>query len=524
VSPDAPKTPESIVRSSYELTLEPMVRPEPETAPEPATVIAELRIEPVTLPPPLVTPPLPVAVAVAAPKPIMDIPPPAADSDATVVMPAPRHLVEAAKAAGTPAMKPVPRAVVAAVPTAAAVSTPAVTSDSTVVMPAPDAIALARSVAAAAPPSVAANANEPTIILPSPVALGMPAPSLLDLDPLALVPKQEKPPTNSFPEMEDLLSGRLAADSRPVAVPVIHTPARAEVGDKPAVAAPVARAAPARPWLLPAAGGAALVILATILTWYLSSGSEAPVPPPIVAEAPATPAVSEAATPSQTPADPLAPVSTDPNATAAATDPATIPAMTEAGTAVAPAPTDPVASTGGAPVAGIDPNPVLAPLNAPAETTAAGFESPGQTIAPPVAPPPAVVETPPPAPATPPAAVASVDTVKTVDLTGNASPRGDEASSRPRENAGRPKRETKVASATTGNVKLSIQPWGEVWINGSLKGVSPPMRFLQLEPGTYNVELRNPGLQSARRQLTVTAGQPVAIEHRFQPSGGGAAQ
>jgi hypothetical protein len=120
--------------------------------------------------------------------------------------------------------------------------------------------------------------------------------------------------------------------------------------------------------------------------------------------------------------------------------------------------------------------------------------------------------------------VASADTVRTVDLTGNASPRGDDASSRPRENAGRPKRETKVASATTGNVKLSIQPWGEVWINGSLKGVSPPMRFLQLEPGTYNVELRNPGLQSARRQLIVTAGQPVAIEHRFQPSGSGAAQ
>ncbi len=527
VSPEAPKTPEApepVARSSYELALEPMVRPEAEAAPEPEPVIAELRIEPVTLPPPLVTlPPPPIAAPAAASKPAMDIPPPpAVDSDATVVMPAPQHLVEAAKAAGKPARKPAPKPVVAAAPTAAAA--PAVTSDATLVMPAPDAIALARSVAAATPPPVAANANEPTVILPSPVALGMPAPSLMDLDPLALVPKQEKPPTNSFPEMEDLMSGRLAADSRPVAVPVIHAPARADVGDKPAVAAPVARAAPARPWLLPAAGGAALVILATILTWYLSSGSEAPVPPPIVAEAPVTPAaVSETATAPQTPADPLAPVSTDPNATAATTDPATILTTAEAGAAVAPAPTDPAASAGGTPVAGIDPNQVLAPLNAPAETTSAGFESPGQTIAPAVAPPPAVVETPP-VPKTPPAAVASVDTVKTVDLTGNASPRGDDASSRPRENAGRPKRETKVASATTGNVRLSIQPWGEVWINGSLKGVSPPMRFLQLEPGTYNVELRNPGLQSARRQLTVTAGQPVAIEHRFQPSGGGAAQ
>ena len=507
---------EPVAPSSYELTLEPMVRPEPEAAPEPV-VVAELRIEPVTLPPPVLPPP-----PAAASKPVVDMPPAAADSDATVVMPAPRHLVDAARAAGAGASKPASEPVATVAP--AAIAAPAMTSDSTVIMPAPDAIALARSVAAAALPPVAANANEPTIILPSPVVLATPAPALLDLDPLALVPTQEKPPANSFPEMEDLLSGRLATDSRPVAVPAIHAPARADLGDRPTVAA---SAASARPWLLPAAGGAALVILATILTWYLSSGSEAPVPPPIVAEAPVAPAAVSETTATPAPSatiDPLLPPSTDPGAIAATTDPAALPALPEPGTAVAPGPGDAAVSADGTPVAGIDPGQVLAPLNAPAETTSAGFESPGQTIAPAVTPPPAVVETPPPVPSTPPAAVASVDTVRTVDLTGNASPRSDEVSSRPRENAGRPKREAKATSATTGNVKLSVQPWGEVWINGSLKGVSPPMRFLQLEPGTYNVELRNPGLQSLRRQLTVTAGQPAAIEHRFQPAGGGAAQ
>lgn len=507
-----PQAPEPVAPSSYELTLEPMVRSEPVIAPEPIPVVAELRIEPVAQPLPA-----------AASKPVIDIPPPAADSDATVVMPAPRHLVEAARATAKPARKPAPKPEATA--PAAATATVAA-SDSTVILPAPDAVALARSVAAAAPPPVAANANEPTVILPSPVVLARPAPSPMDLDPLALVPKQEKPPTNSFPEMEDLLSGRLAADSRPVAVPVIHTPARAVVVDRSPVAAAVASAAPARPWLLPAAGGAALVILASVLTWYLGSASEAPVPPPIVAETPVAPAaVSETAAPPQAPAaDPLAAAPADPEATGTAADTATIPTSSEADTGLAPASTDLAASAGEAPVASIDPNQVLAPLNAPAETTSAGFESPGQTIAPVVAPPPTVVETPQPAPAAPPVAVASVDTVRTVDLTGSASPRGDTASSRPRENAGRSKRETKVASTTTGNVRLSIQPWGEVWVNGSLKGVSPPMRFLQLEPGTYDVELRNPGLQSLRRQLTVTAGQPAAIEHRFQPGGGGAVQ
>ncbi len=480
--------------SGVELTLEPMERAEPET-PD-ATVappaVAEWRIEPVSLPPPR------VAVATA-------------DSDATIVTPSPAQLVEAARVA---AAKPSPA--------------PA-TNDATVVMAAPEALALARSVAAAAPTPVAANANESTVVLPAPVSLARPAPSPAALDPLAHVPQRERAEANSFPEMEDLLSGRLATESRPVAVPVIRTPAKAEA----AVVPPPPAAS--RPWLLPVAIGGVVVILAAVLVGYLLS-DEAPVtPPPLVAEAPAAagagaspaPAVEATTTAAVTPPanDPLAAAATEQSAASVAPDPNAAPPVAAETAAVAPA--DPNA---GATVAAADPNQVLAPLAAPSETTSAGFESPGQTIAPAVSAPPAepaaaVVATAAPTAST---ATASADAVRTVDLTAAAAPRSEEAPARPRESAtatregagSRARKETKVASATTGNVKLSIQPWGEVWINGSLKGVSPPMRFLQLEPGTYNVELRNPGLQSLRRQLVITAGQPAAIEHRFQPSGG----
>lgn len=480
----------SAAPSTFELALEPMDRTEPPVVAAEPIVVSESRLEPVSLPPPAREP----------------------EGDATVAMPLPRQLVELAKAA-------------AKTPTAAA--KPAPPSDATVVMQAPEALALARSMAAATPPPVAANANEPTVIMPSPVALAKPAPSALELDPLAMPSRHEKPASNSFPEMEDLLSGRLAVESRPVAVP-----ARAVVGEKPPVATAAAAAttrAPSRPWLIPVAIAAGVfVVAASLIGWYIASTSGEPaVPPPIVAEAPSTAAppadgqvpgaVSQAPTSgTETSAgvDPSTPVASDPNA---------VPALPAGDTA--PLETASMPAAGGE---SPQPHEVLAPLTAPSETTSASFESPGQTIPPEVtAPPPAEMPAATAAPASPP--TASADTVRTVDLTAATAPRGGDQDSRSRESTSRDatnrsNRAKTVAVAKTGNVKLSIQPWGEVWINGSLKGVSPPMRFLQLEPGTYNVELRNPGLQSMRRQLVVTAGQAAAIEHRFQPSGGGAAQ
>ena len=483
--------------SGVELALEPMerVEPEAEAAHVPPPAVAEWRIEAASTP----VPPRSAAAS-------------AADSDATLVMPAPAQIVETARA--TASVKPAAAA----------------TNDSTVVLPASDALALARSVAAAAPTPVAANANEPTVVLPAPVSLAKPAPSPAELDPLAHAPRRETPASNSFPEMEDLLSGRLATESRPVAVPVIRTPAKTE----PAAALPPPVVV--RPWLLPVVGGGVLMILVAVLAAYLLSDETPATPPPLVAEAPAvqapaTPASEAPAATSATPAtvDPLAAATTEPTAAATSpSDPNAAPVV--GGDNAAPAATDPNAATAAAATtASADPAQVLAPVAAPSETTSASFEGPGQLLAPTAGAPVETAASATPAAAAAPAATPAppADAVKTVDLTAATAPRGEEAPVRPRENASaregagsRAKKETKVAMATTGNVKLSIQPWGEVWINGSLKGVSPPMRFLQLEPGTYNVELRNPGLQSLRRQLVVTAGQPAAIEHRFQPSGG----
>lgn len=66
-------------------------------------------------------------------------------------------------------------------------------------------------------------------------------------------------------------------------------------------------------------------------------------------------------------------------------------------------------------------------------------------------------------------------------------------------------------------VALRISPWGEVYVNGKKRGVSPPMKSLQLMPGDYKIEVRNGSLTPHRLKLKVTAdtGAPDVV-HAFK--------
>lgn len=65
-------------------------------------------------------------------------------------------------------------------------------------------------------------------------------------------------------------------------------------------------------------------------------------------------------------------------------------------------------------------------------------------------------------------------------------------------------------------VRLDIRPWGEVWINGVARGISPPVKELKLIPGKYQVVLRNADLPPYRATLDVKAGKAAVISHVFQ--------
>ncbi|MGZ9896676.1 hypothetical protein ACXXNA_24245 [Bordetella bronchiseptica] len=75
---------------------------------------------------------------------------------------------------------------------------------------------------------------------------------------------------------------------------------------------------------------------------------------------------------------------------------------------------------------------------------------------------------------------------------------------------------TPAPAAARVTVRINVQPWGEIWINGVRRGVSPPMKELRLAPGRYSVVVRNADLPPYRATLEVKAGQPARITHVFQ--------
>lgn len=65
-------------------------------------------------------------------------------------------------------------------------------------------------------------------------------------------------------------------------------------------------------------------------------------------------------------------------------------------------------------------------------------------------------------------------------------------------------------------VRVDIRPWGEVWINGVARGISPPVKEIKLIPGKYQVVVRNADLPPFRMTLEVRPGKPAVISHTFQ--------
>lgn len=70
-------------------------------------------------------------------------------------------------------------------------------------------------------------------------------------------------------------------------------------------------------------------------------------------------------------------------------------------------------------------------------------------------------------------------------------------------------------AAKPGTVKLAIRPWGEIYVNGSQRGVSPPLKSLSLPPGKYKVEVRNGEFTPYKTSIEVKSGDAVTVHYRF---------
>ena len=75
---------------------------------------------------------------------------------------------------------------------------------------------------------------------------------------------------------------------------------------------------------------------------------------------------------------------------------------------------------------------------------------------------------------------------------------------------------SKPGAGTPGKVELVVAPWGEVVVDGKSRGISPPLRVVELSPGAHTIEIRNSTFPAHTQKVQVKPGEAVRIQHRFK--------
>jgi serine/threonine-protein kinase len=147
------------------------------------------------------------------------------------------------------------------------------------------------------------------------------------------------------------------------------------------------------------------------------------------------------------------------------------------------------------------------------------------------APDPAPPPTPAATPAEPPAAAAATPPPPQAETTTVAAaepapeprkPTAAKPPAKPVAKESRPVRESKPAPAAatgtgtgTGSVRIAVSPWGNVEVNGTSVGITPPLNELTLPEGRHQIVIRNADFPPYSATISVAPGQPVNLKHKF---------
>jgi serine/threonine-protein kinase len=85
----------------------------------------------------------------------------------------------------------------------------------------------------------------------------------------------------------------------------------------------------------------------------------------------------------------------------------------------------------------------------------------------------------------------------------------------PAQPAAAPAPEKPVAKAPA-RVVLAVSPWGEVFVDGRRRGVSPPLAELRVTPGRHTIEIRNTTFATYRETIDVLPDANIRIKHKFE--------
>lgn len=63
-----------------------------------------------------------------------------------------------------------------------------------------------------------------------------------------------------------------------------------------------------------------------------------------------------------------------------------------------------------------------------------------------------------------------------------------------------------------GYIDCKIYPWGDVYLNGSIKGSTPLQHPIKTAPGNYRITIKNPNFKTKSKSITVKQGETLLIE------------
>jgi len=79
-----------------------------------------------------------------------------------------------------------------------------------------------------------------------------------------------------------------------------------------------------------------------------------------------------------------------------------------------------------------------------------------------------------------------------------------------------PKTEAPKSTLPPATLVFAVSPWGEIFVNGKSRGVSPPMKSLKLEPGKYKIEVKNTTFPVYTESYDLKARDEITVRHKFQ--------
>lgn len=64
-------------------------------------------------------------------------------------------------------------------------------------------------------------------------------------------------------------------------------------------------------------------------------------------------------------------------------------------------------------------------------------------------------------------------------------------------------------------ITLAIIPWGEIFVDGRARGISPPLKSLTLAPGKHLIEVKNTTFPPYKETISLKSDATLKIQHKF---------